>query len=70
MTRCFHCGQKFHFIRDCPQLVVAETSEVGIVASTQAPAVPVRLVGVVQEEVAVQHLVEVAVGVQEAEAVP
>ena len=32
--------------------------------------VPVRLVGVVQAEVAIQHLVEVAVGVQEAEAVP
>ena len=32
--------------------------------------VQVRLVGVVQVEVAVQHLVEVAVGVQEAEAVP
>ena len=51
------------FIRDCPQLVAAETTEVGTVASTQAPAVPVRLVGVVQAEVAVQHLVEVAVGV-------
>ena len=32
--------------------------------------VPVKLVGVVQAEVVVQHLVEVAVGVQEAEAVP
>ena len=32
--------------------------------------VPVRLVGVVQVEVSVQNLVEVAVGVQEAEAVP
>ena len=32
--------------------------------------VPVRLVGVVQAEVAVQQLVEVVVGVQEAEAVP
>ena len=32
--------------------------------------VPVRLVEVVQAEVAVQNLVEVAVGVQEAKAVP
>ena len=32
--------------------------------------VPVRLVGVVQVEVSVHNLVEVAVGVQEVEAVP
>ena len=32
--------------------------------------VPVRLVGVVQAEVAVHHLVKVAVGMQEAEVVP
>ena len=34
MTGCFHCGQKGHFIQNCPQLVAAETSEVGTVAST------------------------------------
>ena len=40
MTGCFRCGQEGHFIRNCPQLVAAETSEVGIVASTPGTSDP------------------------------
>ena len=40
MTGCLHCGQECHFIRNCPQLVAVEISEVGTVASTPGTSGP------------------------------
>ena len=40
MIGSFHCGQEGHFIRNCPQLVVVETSEVSTVASTLGTSGP------------------------------
>ena len=70
MTRFFRCGQEGHFIRNCPQLVAAKTSEVGTAASTPGTSGPSQAGRGGSGRVAVHHQVEVAVGVQEAEAVP
>ena len=40
MTGCFHYEQEGHFIRNCPQLVVVDTFEVGTVASTPGTSGP------------------------------
>ena len=33
-TRCLHCGQEGHFIRECPQLISAETSVASLATPT------------------------------------
>ena len=40
MTGCFYYGQEGHFIRNCPDLIAAETSEIGTVESTPGISSP------------------------------